>query len=300
MENTGSSFTQNQPDTVNSKAYRLSTLEEHRGFLRKVFDTAKTRILVVSPFISKTAIQSDHIPDKIRSATRRGVVVSVYTDNNLNRVSDGGSFKPAALDGISVLQGAGASVHIVSGIHNKTLARDEDLIAEGSFNWLSAVRTKGGVHQREERTMVFEGEEAKGMIEGEIAKLRTIQPLPAKSPTSQLEMQTPPRKNIIKYLFVTAVATGLAIVLSANMIVVGIALVCAFLYAITPGKTNADKHSDERTTLNSTVSRNVPSGHDAAVDTDDEDDEPSMSAKDMDDSFTDVGYVGIDYYGRHD
>ena len=151
---------------------RISTLAEHRELIKEVLQTAKQRVLIVSPFISSSALNSDGIPGKVRSATGRGVKVDVYTDNQLNR--DGsGLLKRSAQAGISDLLHSGAKVTVVNGIHNKTLARDEDLIAEGSFNWLSAVRTRGGVHQREERTMVVEGEQAKGMIEGEVAMLES-------------------------------------------------------------------------------------------------------------------------------
>ena len=48
---------------------------------------------------------------------------------------------------------------------------DTDLIAEGSFNWLSAVRTVGGTHQREERTIIVEGNGVASMIEKELRGL---------------------------------------------------------------------------------------------------------------------------------
>lgn len=106
-----------------------------------VFETAKSRVLIVSPFVSDSAIHADNIPKLIRTATKNGATVSVYTDDRLN-TTEGGVAKVAALKGIHALASSGASVHIVSGIHHKTLIRDNDLIAEGSFNWLSAVRTK--------------------------------------------------------------------------------------------------------------------------------------------------------------
>ena len=67
---------------------------------------------------------------------------------------------------------AGVTVTVLDGIHNKTMIKDDDFIAEGSFNWLSAVRTVGGTHQREERTIIVEGPEAKKMIEEEIKALK--------------------------------------------------------------------------------------------------------------------------------
>jgi hypothetical protein len=148
---------------------RLSSLNEHRFLLREVFQTARERVLIVSPFVSKSALQADGIPARVQLATRRGVAVMVYVDNDLNRVE--GSLKRSANDGIAELIRSGATVIVLDGIHNKTLIRDNDLITEGSFNWLSAVRTAGGTHQREERTLVVEGAEARQMIEDEIKGL---------------------------------------------------------------------------------------------------------------------------------
>lgn len=160
---------ENPSNNSSNAVRRISSLEEHRAILKEVLQTAKRRVLIVSPFITNSALKSDGIPGKVRSATGRGVSVSVFTDHKLNREDDGkGAIKRSAQEGIAGLLRAGASVTVVNGIHNKTLARDEDLIADGSFNWLSAVRTKGGVHQREERTMIVEGNEAKAMIEKEV------------------------------------------------------------------------------------------------------------------------------------
>jgi hypothetical protein len=150
---------------------RVASLEDHRSLLKEVFQTAQERVLIVSPFVSKSALHADCIPAHVQSAISRGVVVQVYTDNDLNRVD--GDLKRSANEGIAELLRAGATVIVLDGIHNKTLIRDNDLITEGSFNWLSAVRTYGGTHQREERTIVVEGDEAKGMIEDEIKGLRS-------------------------------------------------------------------------------------------------------------------------------
>ena len=153
----------------------LSSLSDHRSLLRNVFQTARNRVIVVSPFISQSALNSDRVTDLVRSATGRGVSVSVYTDSGLNRTGDG-SVKQSAARGVSSLIQAGARVYIANRIHNKTLIRDNNLIAEGSFNWLSAVRQRGAEHQREERTMVVEGKKAEGMVEEEVGKLEGNNP----------------------------------------------------------------------------------------------------------------------------
>lgn len=66
-------------------------------------------------------------------------------------------------------------VVILKKIHSKTLIKDNNLITEGSFNWLSAVRKDGADHQREERTMVSEGYEVRRLIEKEMAKLDKLE-----------------------------------------------------------------------------------------------------------------------------
>ena len=154
---------ENQQNT-STKITRITTLADHRRLLTHVFETARERVIVVSPFISSSAIKADGVDSLIRSTTRRGVSVSVYTDSQLN-MTEQGEIKESAGKGIRMIANSGGKVYIVNGIHHKTLIRDDDLITEGSFNWLSAVRSKGAVHQREERTMVIEGEEAKQMSE---------------------------------------------------------------------------------------------------------------------------------------
>jgi phosphatidylserine/phosphatidylglycerophosphate/cardiolipin synthase-like enzyme len=158
-----------ETETTHKQIRRVASLQDRRALLREVFQTAHSRVLIVSPFISKSALQADGIPARVQRAIRRGVAVQVYIDNDLNR--EDGDLKRSANDGIVDLIEAGATVTVLDGIHYKTLIRDNDLITEGSFNWLSAVRTAGGTHQREERTIVIEGVEARQMIEDEIMGL---------------------------------------------------------------------------------------------------------------------------------
>lgn len=157
-------------NTSGNTTRRISSLEEHRALLRSVISSAKERIIIVSPFISSKALTSDYLPSQIKTAVARGVKVQIFTDDKLN-CEDSGNLKKSASDGIYDLTRSGAQVKIISGIHNKTLIMDDCLLAEGSFNWLSAVRIKGGENQREERTMIAEGTQAKGMIDQEVAQL---------------------------------------------------------------------------------------------------------------------------------
>jgi phosphatidylserine/phosphatidylglycerophosphate/cardiolipin synthase-like enzyme len=148
---------------------RLVTLAEHQAFLKDVLATAKKRVVIVSPFISSKAIKADNLAVQVKQAVARGVQVKVFVDYNLNTID--GEMKLSAKQGIADLVNAGAKVAIASEIHNKTLARDNDIIAEGSFNWLSAVRVRHAENQREERTLVVTGEGVAEMIAQELERV---------------------------------------------------------------------------------------------------------------------------------
>jgi len=149
---------------------RVVTLSEHRQLLNYVFTTAKKRVFIVSPFISNSALKADSVCEEVAKAAARGVTTVIYTDVALNKESDG-FFKRSAAEGIAALGAAGATVILVKGVHNKTLIMDDSFIAEGSFNWLSAVRIAGALSQRQERTLVVESADAKDMIEREITSI---------------------------------------------------------------------------------------------------------------------------------
>jgi phosphatidylserine/phosphatidylglycerophosphate/cardiolipin synthase-like enzyme len=152
---------------------RITTLEDHQTFLKDIIATAKKRVVIVSPFISSKAIKADNLSALIKQAVSRGVQVHILVDYKLNTID--GEMKHSAKKGIAELVNAGANVAIANGIHNKTLARDNNLIAEGSFNWLSAVRVKNAESQREERTLVITGESVAEIISQELERIRKVE-----------------------------------------------------------------------------------------------------------------------------
>lgn len=151
---------------------RLQTLGEHQALLQKVLTSAQKRVVIVSPFISLKALEQDGIPGIVKDITARGVSVSIFIDYKLNCID--GEMKRSAKDGIAALVKTGARVYVADGIHNKTLIRDNNLIADGSFNWLSAVRIRNGECQREERTLVYTGTDANEMIEQELKNIGSV------------------------------------------------------------------------------------------------------------------------------
>jgi len=110
-------------------------------------------LIIVSPFISLSALQADDIPALAASTVKRNVEVIVITDDCLDLVQ--GTLKPQAEAGRQALITAGAKLMVLSGIHNKTLIIDRRVLIEGSFNWLSAVRDETSRYNRHETSIVI-------------------------------------------------------------------------------------------------------------------------------------------------
>lgn len=146
------------------KVARLSTLEKHIDCLKYCFQEAEKRLLIFSPFISISALQSDGITDRIRQAIgQRNVDILIVTDEQMDK--QGNKLKEAALKGRQALSEAGARVIVTQGVHNKTICMDDSLLVEGSFNWLSAARDKNSPYCRKEASVFIRGGRVKEMIQ---------------------------------------------------------------------------------------------------------------------------------------
>jgi phosphatidylserine/phosphatidylglycerophosphate/cardiolipin synthase-like enzyme len=134
---------------------RIESLEAHRATLEEALTHAVNRVLIVSPYISQTAIRDDNVPKAISSARSKNVRILVVFDPELNR--EEAVFRESARQGIALLKAAGAEVGDVMRIHSKTLAVDDKWIVEGSFNWLSAKRNSNSCYARQERSLRYDG-----------------------------------------------------------------------------------------------------------------------------------------------
>ncbi|MGI8467953.1 MAG: AAA domain-containing protein [Pyrinomonadaceae bacterium] len=135
--------------------YHLTTLEAHRKTLYDAFTRAKEELVIVSPYITEKAIYADNLPPLIKTATAKGVKVTIYTDSELN--CENRKPKMPFVKGKDVLITSGAKVKEVRREHSKTLIVDRNTLIEGSFNWLSAVRDENSNYQRRERSIKYTG-----------------------------------------------------------------------------------------------------------------------------------------------
>jgi hypothetical protein len=137
---------------------RISKLEDHRRVLREALTESTERVLIVSPYLTKTAVMADDIPHAIEAARKRGIRVCVVYSRDLNQWPD------SATRVAETLSRAGAEVKVATRMHSKTLAVDGSWIVEGSFNWLSAKREEGHRYQYHEASFVHRSPDAQEFI----------------------------------------------------------------------------------------------------------------------------------------
>ena len=156
---------------VLKRAERISSLDRHRAVLADAFKTLRRGelLLVVSPYITRSAVQADDIPGLCRTAVGAGGRIHVVVDRDAARNAEKG-----ANEAIAAIREAGGIVHAIPAIHNKTLVVADREIVEGSFNWLSAVRTAGFPHRNNEASYRVSGANAKGDIERAIDEMTKL------------------------------------------------------------------------------------------------------------------------------
>lgn len=125
--------------TFNKKLH-CQSLEEHRTWLKSSFQTASHELWIVSPFVSQRALTADTIVDRIQNAVSRGIRIVIMVDSVW--VYGNSSRRNNTLQAIQNMVTAGAEVYGVPNLHAKIVIIDDTVLAEGSFNWLSAERTR--------------------------------------------------------------------------------------------------------------------------------------------------------------
>ncbi|WP_431858756.1 AAA domain-containing protein [Azospirillum sp.] len=153
-----------------NRVERIDTLDGHLRVLADAFGRAQRRVAISSPYLTDRAIQDDRcdVLAMARQATARGVQVTVYVDPALN---GGDTPKSGFLRAVDLLGAAGAEVAFVNRVHAKTLCVDDAEIAEGSFNWLSAVRDEDSAYQRLEASFRYTGRDAARFVTKALSRL---------------------------------------------------------------------------------------------------------------------------------
>nr|WP_294866810.1 phospholipase D-like domain-containing protein [uncultured Pseudogulbenkiania sp.] len=113
-------------------------LDEQRKVIEEAISKAKKRVIIFSPFLNDKSIEKDGLYITFKRLTELGVSVIINTDLALSTSQDGKLFY---IEPILKLQNAGCKmVYYHDAIHNKSIIIDDEVIFEGSFNYLSARR----------------------------------------------------------------------------------------------------------------------------------------------------------------
>ncbi len=140
----------------------LTTPDEHLEFMRSSLRSAKDRVIIVSPYISSRALtkvdsNSKDLKTCIEESRKRGIEICVFTDDKDKGYNTG--------TGRTILSDLDVDLIIVSQLHSKNLIVDNDCIAFGSFNWLSAVTNPASIYCNYETTAIARGKLASSAIE---------------------------------------------------------------------------------------------------------------------------------------
>lgn len=148
----------------------LYEAEEHDQFLVRILESAKSRVLIVSPWLKPHRLAP--FRSAFEDAGQRGVKVTIYTDISFNAGDDESA--GLVIQQLKKLEteyeGTCVEIKFVRNVHSKVLAKDNDLICLGSFNWFSAVREPDGRFRNHEASIAYEG----SMVAKEIEAHRNI------------------------------------------------------------------------------------------------------------------------------
>lgn len=134
----------------------ITTLSQHRQALIQSFSNTQRTLHIVSPYLTRDAIEHDEIEQHIADHSDR-ININIYTDPYLNRNNE-------HFDAVRAkLSTAGANIILVARVHSKIIAIDDNIIMIGSFNWLSASRSNINF-MREETTLIYRGEQVSSII----------------------------------------------------------------------------------------------------------------------------------------
>lgn len=161
----GSLFLPKQYEISNQSCVTLlRSPEAHSIFLKQVFDSAQSNIFMFSPFIKLSRLQDTFTPAVLRSLNVRDIRTILVTLPSpcKNPVEQSKIF--TLLDDLQRNYPC-FSYQIRKDFHAKTLVSD-NIICEGSLNWLSAVSETAHEANNYEVSVAIKGEFAANLLKG--------------------------------------------------------------------------------------------------------------------------------------
>lgn len=156
---------------------RLSGRDDHLARIVSMFSEASERIVLASPYVTKSAIAFNdyELLKTVGGAAGRGIDVTIYLDKvNFHKAMLDGRMD---IDSISKVAATGAKLFFTEKpFHNKTFVRDNHSLIEGSFNWLSAPRYASG--NKHECSTAYQGEAVSDWIAQFLGEMQLLSVVP--------------------------------------------------------------------------------------------------------------------------
>jgi len=139
----------------NGELQMLRDSAEHDAFLIEALAGSGRHYSIVSPWVITRTMENVGFLSAFEKAIGRGANIDVYTDPLLN-TSTGPNGQTQMTLAEAALVDIGVRLHKVPRLHSKIVAIDDDLLAIGSYNWMSADRH--GKYARHETSFVYRGQ----------------------------------------------------------------------------------------------------------------------------------------------
>lgn len=144
----------------------LYDAEEHDVFLREAIESARRKVMIVTPWFKQEKLSASGVLGPMHVAISRGVKITIYTDLEFNRgnksAQDQEVNERILMKAKEALEPSGIQLVIVNKVHSKIVACDDDLLCIGSFNWFGAARE--GDYKRHETSLVYKGDAVRNEI----------------------------------------------------------------------------------------------------------------------------------------
>jgi hypothetical protein len=164
---------QNLINTIDpNQIEHYNTVEAHRKILSDSFNMAQNRLIIVSPYISDNALKADGIYDKISETLKKKIAIDIFADKSWITDKKRESYIKPAID---LLNEIGIKVKLINNLHAKLLIVDNNILIEGSFNWLSARRVNDFYKQQFDASIMYSGDKVESLIESNIVMLKALE-----------------------------------------------------------------------------------------------------------------------------
>jgi len=142
-----------------TELHYIHSLEAHRDFIFNAFKNAQFKIIIFCPFInSDSGYQHDFTKRLLKRTLSRRVHIYFICRTNDYKLSDFQNYLA------NLLQSPYMHLITMHDIHLKTVIVDDEMIAEGSFNWLSASREEDSPYHNHEVTLMLSGNGSRDSI----------------------------------------------------------------------------------------------------------------------------------------